>query len=99
DHALGAEQVDALLSPFEDPDVALVTAARDASAPLTLPQRLGNAATTLAIAFCTGRWFHDLGPFRALRRRHWPAGHPVDDGYGINVEMNVAALQRGHRVV
>jgi hypothetical protein len=99
DHDLGPAQVSALLAPFADPEVALVCAARGQSPSLSVPQRLGNTLITAAIAAGFGRWFHDLGPYRALRRTAWPDGLLQDAGFGVNVEGNVRALQRGMKVV
>jgi hypothetical protein len=98
DHALGPAQASALLSPFRDPAVGLVTAARPAAA-LSGPQRIGNALVTALVAILWGRRFHDLGPFRALRRANWPEGALTDAGYGWNVEMNVRAIELGFTVV
>jgi hypothetical protein len=97
DHALGPGQAHALLAPFEDPAVGLVTAARPMRS-LSLPQRLGNALATYLIAAFWGRRFRELGPYRALRLARWPAGALTDRGYGWNVEMNVRALELGMRI-
>lgn len=99
DHAEGPEHVRALLAPFVDPRVGLVSASRPRSARLTRAQRLGNAFVCALIGRATGRRFHDLGAFRALRRVDWPPGSLVDAGYGIHVETNLRALQRGIAVV
>jgi len=88
----GPGQVAALLAPFDDARVGLVCAARGGGSGLTILQRLGNALVAALIALRFGRWFSDLGPFRALRLRDWPPGTLVDDAFGINVEMNVRAL-------
>lgn len=95
DHGPGPAQVRALLAPFADARVALVCGARGADSPLSLPQRAGNALLVILIALRFGTRFRDLGPFRALRLAHWPVGSLEDRGFGINVEMNVRALQRG----
>jgi hypothetical protein len=99
DHGRGPDQVAVLLTPFADPEVGLVTAARMNARHLSRPQRLGNALSTFLIALGWGRRFHDLGPFRALRRARWPQGALHDAGYGWNVEMNVRALELGLKVV
>jgi len=99
DHARGPDQIDALLGPLSDARVGLVSAARFNTASLTAPQRAGNALASLLIALGWGQRFHDLGPFRALRRAAWPAGALTDPGFGWNVEMNVRALELGLRVV
>ncbi|MHC4137204.1 MAG: glycosyltransferase [Planctomycetota bacterium] len=98
DHGRGPDQARALLAPFRDSAVGLVTAARG-GARLSPPQRLGNGLAALLIAVGWGRRFHDLGPFRALRLAAWPAGALTDAGFGWNVEMNVRALERGLDVV
>lgn len=99
DHAQGPAQVGNLLAPFVDPHVGLVVAARTDPAGLSLPQRIGNALACALIGFGWGRRFHDLGPFRALRVSAWSPGCLEDRGFGINVEMNVRALQRGMEIV
>jgi hypothetical protein len=99
DHDAGPRQVDALLAPFGDPAVGLVSAARTDPGALSLSQRFGNALATLLIELGWGRRFHDLGPFRALRRGVWPDGALSDTGFGFNVEMNVRALERGLKIV
>lgn len=98
DHDRGPEQARALLAPFKDASLGLVTAAR-IDTPLSLPQRLGNGLATFLIAIGWGMRFHDLGPFRALRKSAWPAGSLTDTGFGWNVEMNVRALELGLGVV
>ena len=64
-----------------------------------MSRRLAISLTTFLIALGWGRWFHDLGPFRALRLRAWPDGVMRDTGFGWNVEMNVRALELGLGVV
>ncbi len=95
DHARGPTQLEALLAPFADPRIGLVAGARGPGARLTRLQRTGNALVSLLIALAWGRWFHDLGPFRALRVRAWQGIDLEDDRFGWNVEMNVRALQHG----
>jgi len=99
DHPDGPRQVEALLAPFADKKVGLVSAARRRTRHLTPPQRFGNALACWLIAWGWGRRFEDLGPFRALHLRKWPRGLLRDDGFGWNVEMNVRALERGMKCV
>ncbi len=99
DHLAGPEQIERLLAPFGDARVGLVTGARTNDDSLTGVQRAGNALVGLLIAFGWGRWFHDLGPYRALRISMWPPHLLVDRGFGWNVEMNVRALTSGITVV
>jgi hypothetical protein len=99
DNHAGPGQVHTLLAPLRDERVALVCGARGRSSRLTTWQRLGNTLTTALIALRFGRWFIDLGPYRALRLAAWPEGRIVDTGYGVNVEQNVRALLGGERVV
>ena len=89
----------ALLAPFADPGVALVCGARGDDSPLAPLQRLGNALVCALIALGWSARFRDLGPFRAIRLAAWPDFGIEDRGYGWNVEMNVRALEAGHRVV
>ncbi len=99
DHLRAPEQLEALLAPFSDPRIGLVTAARSLASPLTWLQRLGNRLVTWLIALGWGRRFHDLGPLRALRVSTWRRIPMRDDGFGWNVEMNVRALQADIGVV
>jgi hypothetical protein len=99
DNHAGPSQVRALLAPLEDDRVALVTGASNGPSRLAKLQRFGNSLTTALIGLRFGRWFSDLGPFRALRLAAWPEGSLVDADYGINVEQNVRALMAGGRVV
>lgn len=95
DHAEGPDTVGALLEPLRDPAVGLVCAARATRRGQSGAQRVGNALVLALLARLLGRRFHDLGPFRALRRADWPSGALVDRGFGINVEMHARALRRG----
>jgi hypothetical protein len=99
DHPTGPRQVEALLAPFADPDVGLVSGDRGKTAHLTPAQKSGNALACALIALGWGRRFRDLGPFRALRFTHWPRGMLRDKGFGWNVEMSVRALELGMECV
>jgi len=99
DHARGPQQVGRLLAPLADPDVGLVCAARNDPKALSTTQRFGNALVCTLIGLGWGRRYFDLGPFRGLRLADWPAGRLRDRGFGINVEMNVRALDLGIGVV
>jgi glycosyltransferase A (GT-A) superfamily protein (DUF2064 family) len=99
DHHRGPGQVRDLLSPLAAPRVGLVTGARTDPGALPVAQRAGNALACTLIGSGWGRRFHDLGPFRALRISAWPPGALADPGFGINVEMNVRALERGMKIV
>lgn len=62
-------------------------------------QRFGNWLAGIMIwAFC-GRWFSDMGPFRALDFAKLQSLNMVDRTYGWNVEMQMKALYKGLRVV
>jgi len=99
DHPDGPRQAEALLAPFSDKQVGLVSAARRRTPHLTPPQRVGNALACWLIALGWGRRFEDLGPFRALKLSRWPNGTLHDKGFGWNVEMNVRALELGMECV
>ena len=99
DHPDGPRQAEALLAPFADRTVGLVSAARGNTPHLTAPQRFGNALACWLIALGWGRRFEDLGPFRALRLSRWPKDALRDKGFGWNVEMNVRALEEGMQCV
>ncbi len=86
--------VGALLAPLADPAVGLVTGARPPG-DLGWSQRAGNGLATWLMGWFWGRRFHDLGPFRAVRRAALPLRVMRDPAFGWNVEMNVRALQLG----
>jgi hypothetical protein len=98
DYVDAPDHADRLLAPMSDPRVGLVTGART-DGRLPFAQRCGNRLATFLIGLFWGRRFHDLGPFRALRRRSLPVDAMRDRAFGWNVEMNVRALQNGVEVV
>jgi len=65
---------------------------------MTLPQRFGNWLATRLIRLGWGYRYHDLGPFRAIRREALRAMDLRDRAYGWTVEMQVRAVQMGLRI-
>lgn len=66
---------------------------------LTPQQRFGNwLACRLMQVFFAAR-YTDLGPFRAISRRHLDALRMTDRAFGWTVEMQIRALQSGLRVI
>jgi hypothetical protein len=70
-----------------------------ARAHLKASQRFGNALACWLIALGWHRRFHDLGSLRLCRRKALEDLQLRDRGFGWNVEMQVRALERGHRII
>lgn len=62
-------------------------------------QIAGNALVCALIRLRWGVTFTDLAPFRAIRRSALEALAPEETGYGWTVEMQVAAVRAGLRVL
>lgn len=101
DHADDPARLPDLVRPILDGRVDAVFADRTRDVvpgAMTPAQVWGNRFATWGIAAATGRWFRDLGPFRALS---WSALQQLDlqdPTWGWNVEMNLKAVKRGLRV-
>lgn len=89
----------ALTGPILAGEADLVVSARQAEPGALQPaQRFGNRFATLAIWGVTGRRFHDLGPFRAIRWAALERLAMADPTWGWNVEMQIKAVKRGLRI-
>lgn len=62
---------------------------------LTLQQRFGNSLAVLLIRWIWDYRYHDLGPFRAIRREAYERLGMEDLDYGWTVEMQVKAIMNG----
>lgn len=92
-------QIPLLMEPLVQGVADLVVGRRSSDAPMTLPQRWG---TRLAVWGINLRWrsdFHDIGPFRAIRRSALQRLGMRDKTWGWTVEMQVLALMRGIRCI
>lgn len=58
---------------------------------LNFVQRFGNGLACALMAVCTGRHYHDLGPFRAVRRDTLERLAMADRTWGWTVEMQMKA--------
>ena len=67
-------------------------------AAMTPVQRFGNRLATGLIALGWGHRFHDLGPFRLIRRRALERLGMRDRGFGWTIEMQVKAVEAGLRI-
>ncbi len=65
---------------------------------MTLPQRFGNALATRLIRLGWGFGYHDLGPFRVIRRDALERMRMRDRAYGWTVEMQVRAVEMNLRI-
>ena len=95
-------EADRLLQPIRDGQADLVLGSRVLGAgagSLRAHQRCGNWLATSLVWLAMGRRFTDLGPFRAIRVDSLRRLGMSDRGYGWTVEMQIAAIRRGLRVV
>ena len=102
DRADAVDRLDALVGPIlaGTADLVLSDRSRTADPGALLPaQRFGNRFATAAIWAVTGRRFHDLGPFRAIRWRALEGLAMSDPSWGWNVEMQLKAVRHGLRIV
>ncbi len=73
-------------------------ALRDPGA-MTLPQRFGTGLATWLIRLGWGVRYHDLGPFRAIRKNALDAIGMRDRAFGWTVEMQIRAAEMNLRVL
>ena len=71
----------------------------DGRTALTPTQKFGNALATTLIRWGWGFRYHDLGPFRMIRRSALEALQMRDRSWGWTVEMQVRAVEEGLRIV
>lgn len=92
----------ALIEPIVGGQADLVIGYRDPKlrepGSMSLPQHFGNWLATRLIWLGWGFRYHDLGPFRAIRRDVLDDMRMRDRAYGWTVEMQVRALQLGLRI-
>ena len=102
DASVDPQDLDALLRPIRDGQADMVLGDRTTLADpgaLTPQQRWGNALATRLIGWRSGRYFADMGPFRAIRWEALTALGMRDPTWGWNVEMQMKAARGGMRVV
>lgn len=89
----------AILEPLrrDEADLVVGVRARSERNAMTVQQVWGNRLTCLAIRVIHGTSVHDLGPFRAIRRRHLLALDMAEMTYGWSTEMVVKCLRAGLR--
>jgi glycosyltransferase involved in cell wall biosynthesis len=97
------EQLPDLVKPILEDRADMVigsrTLGRAESGSLMPQQRFGNWLAGLMIWMFCGRWFSDMGPFRAVDFQKLQSLRMIDRTYGWNVEMQMKALRRGLRVL
>lgn len=92
------EEIPRLLQPLADGRADLVLGRRRAGVAMTPPQRWG---TRLAVWLVNLRWgagYHDMGPFRAIRRQVLAELAMADRTWGWTIEMQILAWQKKVRV-
>ncbi len=65
---------------------------------MSLPQRFGDRLAVCLIRWCWGYRYHDLGPFRAVRRTSLERLDMQDRAFGWTIEMQIRALQENLRI-
>jgi glycosyltransferase involved in cell wall biosynthesis len=88
------EEIPLLLQPLADRRADLVLGRRPAGAAMTPPQRWG---TRLAVWLVNQRWgadYHDMGPFRAIRRQVLAELAMTDRTWGWTIEMQILAWRK-----
>lgn len=91
--------VDPILAGQADMTISDRTATPSGRAALSAPQFYGNRLACLLMRLFWGHQFHDLGPFRAIRRSSLMTLAMADQGYGWTVEMQIKAIKRGLSIV
>ena len=71
----------------------------EARAVMTPVQNFGNALSVALIRLGWGQQYHDLGPFRLIRRSLYERMAMQDRGFGWTIEMQVRAVELGARIV
>ncbi len=103
DHSDYPEDLPELLRPIVDGRADFVIGSRvlgrAEKGALPWNQRWGNWLACLLMRWLFGRRFTDMGPFRAIRRRHLLAFGMVDKTFGWNVEMQAKAIIDGVRII
>jgi glycosyltransferase involved in cell wall biosynthesis len=101
DHTFDPQEMHLLVEPIDSDEADMVLGDRTVKAEpgaLTLPQRFGNKVATRLIHLISGFQYHDMGPFRAIRRAALMDMGMSDPNYGWNVEMQIKAIRLGYRV-
>ena len=103
DHSDYPEDLPELLRPIADDRADFVIGSRvlghAEKGALPWNQRGGNWLACLLMRWLFGRRFTDMGPFRAIRRRHLLSFAMADKTFGWNVEMQAKAIIGGTRIV
>ena len=87
------EEMERLLPPIRSNAADLVLGHRKPEpGSMTLPQRWGGWLATTLIAWRWGVRYHDLGPFRAIRREAYEALGMCDQTWGWTIEMQIRAI-------
>ena len=103
DHSDYPEDLGLLLAPIAVDRADFVIGSRVAGqtekGALPWNQRWGNMLATFLMQLLYQRKFTDMGPFRAIRRKHLIAYGMTDPTFGWNVEMQAKAIAHGSRIV
>jgi glycosyltransferase involved in cell wall biosynthesis len=100
DHSDYAEDLPKLLEPLQQRVADLVLGERVSlgKPALTFQQRFGNALACALMKIIVGHRYHDLGPFRAIRRASLDSLRMEDPAFGWTIEMQIKAVQKNLRI-
>lgn len=68
---------------------------RNVRGPMPFSHLLANWTLGAWVGFLTGRWYHDLGPFRLIERPIYHRLHLTEMTYGWTIEAQVLAARAG----
>ena len=91
--------VDPIIDGRADITISDRTSSRAGREALSAAQFLGNRLACLLIWLFWGQAFHDLGPFRAIRRSSLMELSMVDRDFGWTVEMQIRAVKYGLSII
>lgn len=92
------ELVDPLIDGNADLVIGNRTSTPEGRQALSVPQRWGNTLACLLIRMFWQHRYHDLGPFRAIRRSALLDLEMSDRNYGWTVEMQVRAVKKHQKI-
>lgn len=91
--------VDPIIQRQADITISDRTATSEGRQALSAQQLCGNRLACLLMRMFWGYAFHDLGPFRAIRKSSLDALAMADKDFGWTIEMQIKAIIRGLSII